>query len=241
METLKSGRYTSTQDVKDQLSDLLKCKVTDIGYIEPGHDLKGKQQTLIDDDDIDEMYDVCKMKKCGITSWCYTCADGGATPHSKKCTSLDSEDKAPRSKRKDSIAEKLAEVELTVKELKDKHGSKYSTEQLNAWAHMISVGNTVLLKTPPNLPYFVGKARSRKDDTANPQHALSMSTDKPSSIAVSLSPGKRVSLRTECIDQLSKWHQLLEKGGIDKEQMTPCRRQSLEIFSKAFMLIDSRA
>ena len=72
VETLKSGRFTSTQDVKDQLSDLLKCKVTDIGYIEPGHGLKGKQQTLIDDDDIDEMYDVCKIKRCGIIC--------GATP-----------------------------------------------------------------------------------------------------------------------------------------------------------------
>ena len=105
-----------------------------------------------------------------------------------------------------------------MKQLKDKHGSKYSIEQLNAWAHMISVGKHCSFEDPPNLPYFVGKARSRKDDTADPQHALSMSTDKPNSIAVSLSPGMRVSLRTECIDQLSKWHQLLEKGGIDKEQ-----------------------
>ena len=90
METLKSGRFTTTEDVKDQLSDLLKCKVTDIGYIEPGHGLKGKQQTLVDDDDIDEMYDVYKMKRCGITLWCYTFADGGAAPRSKKRTSLDS-------------------------------------------------------------------------------------------------------------------------------------------------------
>lgn len=206
----------------------------DIGYIEPGHGLKGKQQTLIDDDDIDEMYDVYKMKKRGITLWCYTCADRGAAPHSKKRTSLDSEDKAPRSKRKDSIAEKLAEVELTVKELKDKHGSKYSTEQLNAWAHMISVGKHCSFEDPPNLPYFVGKARSRKDDTADPQHALSMSTDKPSSIAVSLSPGKRVSLRTECIDQLSKWHQLLEKGGIDKEQYDSLQKAIIGDIFKGF-------
>ena len=104
-----------------------------------------------------------------------------------------------------------------MKQLKDKHGSKYSIEQLNAWAHMISIGKHCCFEDPPNLPYF-GKSRSRKDDTGNPQHALPMSTDKPNSIAVSLSPGKRVSLRTECIDQLSKWHQLLEKGGINKQQ-----------------------
>ena len=119
-----------------------------------------------------------------------------------------------------------------MKELKDKHGSKYSTEQLNAWAHMISVGKHCSFEDPPNLPYFVGKARSHKDDTADPQHALSMSTDKPSSIAVSLSPGKCVSLRTECIDQLSGINSL-KRVVLIKSSMTPCRRQSLEIFSKA--------
>ena len=86
VETLKSGRFTSTKDVRDQLSDLLKCQVTDIGYIEPGHGLKGKQQTLIGDGDIDEMDDVYKRKRCGITLWCYTCDDGGAAHCSKKHT-----------------------------------------------------------------------------------------------------------------------------------------------------------
>jgi len=49
--------------VKDEL---LKYQVTDIGYIEPGHGLKGKQRTLIDNDDIDEMYDMYKRKGCYI-------------------------------------------------------------------------------------------------------------------------------------------------------------------------------
>ena len=56
MKTLKYSKFTSIEDIKDKLSELLKCKVAEIGYIEPGHGLKGKQQTLIDDDDIDEMY-----------------------------------------------------------------------------------------------------------------------------------------------------------------------------------------
>ena len=235
MKTLKYSKFTSIEDIKDKLSELLKCKVAEIGYIEPGHGLKGKQQTLIDDDDIDEMYDMYKKKRCGITLWCYTCVDGDTDRSSKKRTSLDSEDKAPRSKRKDTIAEKLSEVELAVKQLKDKHGSKYSIEQLNAWAHMISVGKHCSFEDPPNLPYFVGKARSRKDDTADPQHALAISTTaKPSSIAVSLSPGKRVSLRTECIDQLSKWHQLLEKGGIDKEQYDSLQKAIIGDIFKGF-------
>ena len=48
VETLKCGRFTSTEDVKDQLNKLLKSKVTDIGCTKPGHGLKGKQWTLIE-------------------------------------------------------------------------------------------------------------------------------------------------------------------------------------------------
>ena len=33
-----------------------------------------------------------------------------------------------------------------------------------------------------------------------------------------LSPGKRISYRSECIDQLDKWHALLEKGAISNTQ-----------------------
>ena len=237
METLKYGTFTSIEDVKDRLSELLKYQVTDIGYIEPGHGLKGKQRTLIDNDDIDEMYDMYKRKRCYITLWCCTCVNGGTERPSKKRRSLVSKDKAPPPKRKDGIAEKLSEVELTVKQLKDKHGSKFSIEQFNAWAHMISVGKHCSLENPPNLPYFVGKAQSRRsrDDTSDPQHVPSSPADKPiSSIGGSLSPGKRVSLRTECIDQLSKWHQLLEKGGIDKEQYDSLQKAIIGDIFKGF-------
>ena len=32
--------------------------------------------------------------------------------------------------------------------------------------------------------------------------------------AIGISPGKRINLRSECMQQLDKWHQLLEKGAI---------------------------
>jgi len=99
---------------------------------------------------MDEMYDVHK-RKSGITLWCYTRVDGGTEHPSKKCRSSVSEDKAPPPKWKDGIAEKLSEVELTEKEFKDKHGSKFSIEQFNAWSHMISVGKHCSLKNPSNL------------------------------------------------------------------------------------------
>ncbi len=36
--------------------------------------------------------------------------------------------------------------------------------------------------------------------------------------SVSVSPGKRIGLRTECMEQLDKWHSLLQKGVITEEQ-----------------------
>jgi len=100
---------------------------------------------------------VCQPWKSGITLWCYTCVDGGTERPSKKCRSLVSEDKAPPPKWKDGIAEKSSKVELTEKKLKDKHGSKFSIEQFNAWPHMIGVGKHCALKNPPNLLTLLGK------------------------------------------------------------------------------------
>lgn len=38
------------------------------------------------------------------------------------------------------------------------------------------------------------------------------------SATVNVSPGKRVNLRGQCVHQLLQLHELLEKGGINKEQ-----------------------
>lgn len=55
------------------------------------------------------------------------------------------------------------------------------------------------LEEPPDLPFW----RGRKKKVESP---------------ISVSPGKRINLRGQCVDQLLKWHQLLEKGAITQEQ-----------------------
>ena len=42
-----------------------------------------------------------------------------------------------------------------------------------------------------------------------------VSTHHPS-IIVTISPGKRINLRGQCVEQLYQLHELLEKGAIDK-------------------------
>ena len=44
-----------------------------------------------------------------------------------------------------------------------------------------------------------------------------VSSDDVSAKSV-MSPTKRVSLRTQCIEQLDKWHRLMESGAISQQQ-----------------------
>ena len=99
-----------------------------------------------------------------------------------------------------SAAQKLQEVEKIVDDLREKHAAKYSIEQLNAWAHLLHVGKHNSYETFPNLPYF-GKRKSGTDDSGKAK-------------SITCSPSKHLGLCGECIEQLSNWHALLEKGAI---------------------------
>ena len=55
---------------------------------------------------------------------------------------------------------------------------------------------------PPDKPFF-GKSRKKTLSTAT---------------RAVVSPGKRLSMQSECIDQLDKWHKLMECGGISPEE-----------------------
>ena len=91
----------------------------------------------------------------------------------------------------------MSEVDDVVSKLKEKHGEKYTPAQLNCWAHMINTHKHESLDSPPKKSFF-WKERS---------------ADAPG-----VSPGKRITLRSECIDQLDKWHSLKESGVISKEE-----------------------
>ena len=62
---------------------------------------------------------------------------------------------------------------------------------------------------PPNLPYF-GKGGCGTKDKQKSQNA------QP--VEICSSPSKCLRLRGECIEQLSRWHTLLEKGAISVQQ-----------------------
>ena len=111
----------------------------------------------------------------------------------------------------------MAKVDEIFKELDEKHHGKFSPEQLNAWGHLVQSGKHASLDIPPDMPFFRGKDKKKDRNPSSPSKTSSSSPSQSTS-SVGVSPGRRVGLRTECIDQLKKWHALLVDGAITKAQ-----------------------
>ena len=167
-----------------------------IGYIQPGHGAKGRQLWISSNADVQQMYAQCDGKK-EILLWFLkseiTVDNSASEPKSKRpCPDTSGASKA------DSISHTLSEVDKIVATLTEKHSKKYTVEQIRAWAHMIQIGKHESYDEPPNKPFFKTKEGKGSNQT--------------------LSPKKRIELRSECMDQLQKWRELLDKDIISKEQ-----------------------
>ena len=173
----------------------------EIGYIEPDHGSKGKKVWLCNDSDLKAMYNAHNKKKV-INLWCYTeetCSRG------KKRSRSPGDEKASSSKYESHSTKRLALVDIYEK-LQDKHKGKYSPEQLRTRAHLLQEGKHESYEEPPDKPFFRGKKSSALSAVNTPTQP------------VSISPGKKVNMRIELINQLEKWYQLLEMGAISQTQ-----------------------
>ena len=143
---------------------------TQFGYIIPGHGIKGKQEKIDTDEELVAMYEKHQKRK-RILLWLK------CKPRSKKRTSSYSDSaETPQSKRHTSLLNMMGEVDTIVSKLKERHGEKYTPVQLNCWAHMIHTHKHETLDTPPSKSFFAKKTGD----------------------VVGVSPGKRISLRSEC-------------------------------------------
>ena len=106
---------------------------------------------------------------------------------------------APKASRYDSHVDKMAEV-ASIEDKLQEHSGEYSDQQLRSWAHLIQMNKHLSYDEPPDKPFF---------------HSSRKSSITP---AARVSPGKRINMRGQCVDQLLKSHQLFEKGLISKEQ-----------------------
>ena len=128
-----TSAFTSFDAIKQKLNTTLQAPVSNLGYtcIRPGHGWKGRQELIDNDTDVKEMYAVYG-KKTSILLWCHlfsTKKQPCKRPNEPKDMAS-----APSSKR-NACMQKITEVEEIVSDLQQRHGSEYSVEKLNAWAH----------------------------------------------------------------------------------------------------------
>ena len=202
-------KFLSKEETMDVLCKELGSKVEMVGFLSPGHGLKGKHNILNSDSDLEQMYEECRLKRCVIRLWCLCETKDNAVAVDTKKRGRESEEGEPLSSAKRSTCQqRMQAIEDIVDKLREEHEGEFSIEKLNAWAHMIHMGKHASYDNPPDLPYFK-KCSKKSGSAAQPTVDQAVS---------SLSPAKRVQLRSECIDQLSKLHSLLEKGGMPTEQ-----------------------
>ena len=140
-----------------------------------------------------------------ILLWCYT-ADQG---QKRSAQAVSSDEPNPKRSRYDKQIDKMTEVEEIEEKLREKHSDGlYSEEQLRSWAHLIQMRKHSSLDVPPDKPFWKNRSKKSSDSTATPTGGTS----------ITVSPSKRVNLRGQCVQQLLQLHELLEKGGISKEQ-----------------------
>ena len=171
------------------------------------------------------------MKKTKqLTLWCYSRESskekrdkrGSKRSRSKSPTAKASG--KPGSSRYDGHTAKMAKVDEIYEQIDDAHGSRYSAEQKRAWAHMIEMGRHDSITQAPKKQFFQSPSSSENSSSemsvsassSSGKSSVTSSSTAPSTLVTS--PGRRVSIRSECIDQLQKWHALLDCGAISKDQ-----------------------
>lgn len=175
---------------------------------------------MVRDKDLDDMYTTHKKRR-DITLWCFRPTTGNAEAacsqqSRKRSHSRGLEDTATKPKSK--CAQKIQDVEDLIRQLKEKHGKAYRTEQLSCWAHMYHMEKHESLDDPPNIPLFTGSVKKKKTSLSDDGDRSPKPESPDTRRKQGISPSKGVNLRTESIQQLVEWHSLLEKGGISKEQ-----------------------
>ena len=207
-----TAKFKSLVDLKEELKksfpDNFLNSSDELGYIEPGHDAKGRQHWLKSEEDLDDMYKEHKTKK-EIMLWAYDAKkDPAPVSHGHK-RSQSPAGSSQSSKKQDctgqadhSNGNTFLQVDKIVEDLKKEHGATYSVEQLRTWGHLIQMGKHESKTVPPDKPFF-------KSRTA---------TGKKSQPRASNSPSKLINMRGQCIDKLKKAHDLLEIGAISTTQ-----------------------
>ena len=191
---------------------------------------------LHDDDDLYEMY-VLHKRKPDVLLWVYGDVDIEQSNEDQDVMAIPRKRQRTdtTSTKRESIAKTLSTVEEIVQKLKDKHGANtHSIEQFNCWAHMINSGKWSSYEEPPDFPFFkkVKPSKSGRETKDCENVDKPTKTSSPVHVGNSASPMKRLNMRTQCIDQLGKWHVLLESEAISQSQYEEMRSSIIDDMKK---------
>ena len=96
------------------------------------------------------------------------------------------------------------------------------------WAQMIRLGKHESTDDPPDKPFWRGR-KCQQD----------VSYLSPSPKRASISPSKKVSVRSELLDQLTKWHNLSECGVVSHEEYEELRKKILGDIKHNYVIIEN--
>ena len=199
-------------------SDIVSPKLSfDVGYF------KGNKRIWIRTNaDLTELLQLLQSK--GATLWC----DGitqEAIPTSAQAKrgaitvdeSSESEEEVrkqkPRKKKaKTAYVERLERIDDIVDDLREKHGSKFSTIQYRVWAETISAGRHADLETPPRGSFWRG-SKGKESEAGS-----KVNSETPSAnTSTCITPVKAAELKSTYIKQIRELHSLVEIGAISDE------------------------
>ena len=204
-----------------------------IGYFDGKH-----QMSLYSQDDLGTMYD--KHKLGGeVMLWCDArCKDSVRTGRKRN-----SDSDSGLMKRQ----EKEEELEGVFKDLKSKHGDKFSIPHLKLWSRMISNGIHDDVDSPPDIPAFQGNTKKpRKETLADAisnaaitvTKALSTSQEpnttlsETTKVTTGMSPRKAVELRMKNLEQLRYLKNLFEDGILSEKEFAEQKNSILSSLRK---------
>ena len=101
-------------------------------------------------------------KKTSILLWCHLFSKESKKKQPCKRPNEPKDMSSALSSKRNACMQKITEVEEIVSDLQQRHGSEYSVEKLDAWAHMIHMGKHESRQIPPDLPCF-GRSKTISD------------------------------------------------------------------------------
>ena len=232
--------FKTPDDLKEKLRECLSMfqyQISMLVFFESRSTAASNKKWIISANDLDRMYAIFENNH-EITFWC----DKKVESITKR-TSPDVNEDGPVTKR----AKRQAAIDDLRKELAEKHAKKFSEPQYKLWALMITNGQWTDKDNPPNIPLFgceKSKPAKKKDENTvevfagaaiqviapGREHTTALALAKSGDVT-SISLSKKVSIRSQYLQQLHELQKLCDAGTITSAEFAEEKERVLTLRS----------